>query len=150
MKLLATIALFFALITTGFAQHHNGRGSAPRSSTPHVTAQHTPPGHAARTPRQDTNNKHYREARSHWNGARFDHDYFYHHFGVRHPFPMLYWYGTPFACNSIFYADSVPFVVTSCIDGFYATGTFYILDDDGYILVNPAYPDVAIGLRVAW
>jgi hypothetical protein len=152
-KLIWTLVLLFSFVTLGFAQHRTGGGSVHRPSTPHISAPRQRGGEhrTVRMPRQNPNNKHYREARSHFDGRRFDREYFYRHFGHGHPFPILYWYGQPFFCGSVFYVDSIPFEMTSCVDGFYGMGTFYILEvDDGYILVSPTYPDVVFAVRIAW
>lgn len=93
------------------------------------------------------------EAFHHWDGRRLEHSYFVGRFGFGHPFLLApeMWFGTPYLIGSEFYFGGcgwgllVPFP-----EVWIGNPGLYIdeLPDGGYVVVNPLYPGVTLGVRV--
>ena len=83
------------------------------------------------------------ERRDHWNGRRFDDDYFRGHWGNEHRFYWHHcrWYGPRFMVGSRFYYGGGWFIIVDPIPDYWGDDYVYIDDIDGvYYLVNPLYP----------
>lgn len=85
-------------------------------------------------------------AREHWDGRRFDHDYWDHHYGERHRFFWNHcqWYGPRFYPGSYFWYSGVYFVIVEPVPDYWDNDEVYVeyFDGYGYALVNPMYPGV--------
>jgi hypothetical protein len=84
-----------------------------------------------------------RDVRGHFDGRRFDHDYFRERWGADHRFYWHHcrWYGPRFYVGSRFYYSGVWFVIVDPVPDYWGDGDVYIDDIDGvYYLVNPLYP----------
>lgn len=83
------------------------------------------------------------EIRDHYDGRRFDHDYFRSRWGAEHRFYWHHcrWYGPRYTVGSRFYYGGVWFVIIDPVPDYWGDGDVYIDDIDGvYYLVNPLYP----------
>lgn len=93
------------------------------------------------------------DARGHWDGRRFDHEYWERHWGARHPFYWGHcgWYGPRWAVGSYFWYDGAYFEVIDSIPPYWYEGQVVIVYDplcDCYYAVNDAYPGVRIHIGI--
>jgi hypothetical protein len=93
------------------------------------------------------------EFRRHWDGRRFDHEFFESHYGYRHPFYWGHcgWYGPRWYVGSYFWYDGLYFEVIDPIPPYWYDGQVVIVYDeacDCYYAVNEAYPGVRIHIGV--
>jgi len=91
------------------------------------------------------------ERRNHWEGRRFDHDYFRGRWGRDHHFfwGRCVWYGPRFYVGSFFWYDGAYFVIVEPVPDYWYDDEVYVDEtDSGYVLVNPLYPGVYFRLNV--
>ena len=93
------------------------------------------------------------EFRRHWDGHRFDHEFFESHWGYRHPFYWNHcgWYGPRWVIGSYFWYDGLYFEVIDPIPPYWYDGQVVIVYDeycDCYYAVNDAYPGVRIHIGI--
>ena len=163
---LATLALCAVLAFTGLASDH-GHGTrpsrpVPRPEEPRRPAPQPPmrprparPEHPRPEPRQGRapRDGERREARRHWDGRRFDRDYWEHHYGYRHPFYFYeaYWLSEPCMVGSTFYMNGTGFIVVEQMPDPWCGAPVYIEEFNGqYVIMNPEYPDVRFGVVVVF
>jgi hypothetical protein len=86
------------------------------------------------------------EMRNHWDGRRFDRDYWGRHWGYGHRFYWNHceWYGPRFYPGSYFWYGGVYFVVIEPVPDYWYDEEVYVdyIDGYGYALINPMYPGV--------
>ncbi len=93
------------------------------------------------------------ESRNHWNGRRFDHDYFFGHWGREHRFfwGRCNWWGPRFYVGSYFWYNDAYFVIVEPIPADWYDDEVYVdepYDNGVYYLVNPLYPSMMVRLGV--
>jgi hypothetical protein len=97
--------------------------------------------------------RHRDDFRRHWDGRRFDHEFWESHWGYRHPFYWGHcgWYGPRWAIGSYFWYDGLYFEVVDEIPAYWYDGQVVIVYDeacDCYYAINDAYPGVRIHVGV--
>lgn len=91
--------------------------------------------------------------RDHWDGRRFDNDYWGRHWGRDHRFFWGHcaWYGPRFYPGSYFWYNGVYFVIIEQVPDYWYDEEVYVeyVDGYGYALVNPLFPGIRyhIGVR---
>lgn len=93
------------------------------------------------------------EARGHFDGRRFDHDYFRGHWGDGNRFywGRCNWWGPRFYVGSYFWFNDAYWTIVDPIPYDWYDDEVYVdwVDGYGYVLVNPLYPGVYfhVGVR---
>jgi hypothetical protein len=139
------LALLAALALPAFAQHggHNGgqRGG-------HNAGQRG--GHEARGPQGTHNGSWGRERR--YEGRRFENRYWRGHYGpgYRYGWGRTRWIGRPYFAGSRFFVGGYWFVLVEPVPVYWYGDPYYVEYDPhfGYVLVNPVYPGVYVGVNV--
>jgi hypothetical protein len=93
------------------------------------------------------------EFRRHWDGRRFDHDFFEGHWGYGHRFYWGHcgWYGPRWAIGSAFWFDGAYFTIIDTIPYDWYDGEVAVIYDpacDCYFATNPVYPGVRIHVGI--
>ncbi len=91
------------------------------------------------------------ESRNHWDGRRFDRDYFRGRWGRDNHFywGRCNWWGPRFYVGSYFWYNDAYFVIVEPIPYDWYNDEVYVDEIDGvYVLVNPLYPGVYFRLGV--
>lgn len=151
---ISTAALCAMLVLTSTARdRHNPSPSRPAPTRPEPrrpapqppTRPRPRPEHPRPEPRHGRapSDGERQEARRHWDGRRFDRDYWERYYGPRHPFLFwdAYWIAEPCAIGSTFYMDGAGFVLVEQLPDAWCGGAVYIEDMEGrYVVMNPEYP----------
>jgi hypothetical protein len=148
---------------------HNGGGSRgghvqsqPQHDNRGRSVQHSERQNSPRAERQfhqnnDRRGYHFSEPRhefrEHWNGRRFDHDFFESHWGYRNRFYWGHcgWYGPRFYVGSYFWYNGVYFEIIDTVPAYWYNDPVYVVYDeacDCYYVVDPVYPGVRIHIGV--
>jgi hypothetical protein len=93
------------------------------------------------------------EARAHWNGRHFDHEFFESHWGYNHRFFWGHcgWYGPRWGLGSYFWYDGLYFEIVDTIPYDWYNAEVAIIYDpacDCYFAVNPVQPGLRIHVGV--
>lgn len=94
-----------------------------------------------------------RDFRDHWDGRRFDRDFFEAHWGYRHPFYWSHcgWYGPRFEIGSYFWYDGVYFDILEPIPSAWWNDDIVVVFDPDcgcYYVVDPLYPGVRVHVGI--
>ena len=94
-----------------------------------------------------------REIRDHWDGRRFDRDYWNEHWGEGHRFYWNHcrWYGPRWYPGSYFWYNGVYFVIVDEIPAPWYGDPVYVVYDEFcgcYYVVDPFYPGVRIHVDI--
>lgn len=161
-RLLLIIAMVLFTITPTLAQHHSnggGQGSHQMHQSAPRAEHQAQPKQEQRDERREIHGgsgpeRHERgDLRRHWDGRRFDRDYFGEHFGREHRFywNSCLWYGPRFYAGSRFFFEGAWFVIGQPVPWFWYDDEIYVEYIDGeYFLVDPLYPGVYIRVNVAF
>jgi hypothetical protein len=93
------------------------------------------------------------EFRRHWDGRRFDHEFFESHWGERHRFYWNHcgWYGPRFYVGSYFWYDGAYFEIVDTVPSYWYDDPIYVVYDEAcgcYYVVDPVYPGVRIHVGI--
>ena len=169
--LLSLVFGLLAFAVPAFGQGHGGghSGGGGHSNGGHAQSapKHDNQGRAAQHPSkpvekqfhstQSREGYHTAEPRGvyaqHWDGHRFDHDFYESHWGYGHPFYWGHcgWYGPRWGIGSYFWYNGLYFTIIDTIPTDWYDGQVVIIYDescDCYYAVNQAYPGVRIHVGI--
>ena len=166
------LSLVFGLLVfavPAFGQGHGGGHSGGHSNGGHAQSapKHDNQGRAAQHPSkpvekqfhstQSREGYHTAEPRGvyaqHWDGHRFDHDFYESHWGYGHPFYWGHcgWYGPRWGIGSYFWYNGLYFTIIDTIPTDWYDGQVVIIYDescDCYYAVNQVYPGIRIHVGI--
>lgn len=148
-------SMFLFLTLPALAQHnrgggggHNGGGHSSGGNHNGGERQHN---NVQRGRRENRRHEARGERRNHWDGRRFDRDYFRGHWGDGNRFywGRCNWWGPRFYVGSYFRYNDVYFVILEPVPDYWYDDVVYV-DEIGneYVLVNPLHPGVYFRLDV--
>jgi len=93
------------------------------------------------------------EFQHHWDGRRFDHDFFETHWGRNHPFYWSHvgWYGPRYRIGSYFWFNGIYFSIVEPIPPYWYDDAITVIWDEDcgcYYAVNDRYPGVRIHIGI--
>jgi hypothetical protein len=160
----ALVSLVFGLIlsvTPVYAQRHGGgarSNSGHSSGNTHAQVQPRGGYHPAPTVHPAPARPGFgssAEARTHWDGRRFDRPYFAAHWGPAHPFfwGRVGWWGPRWAIGSRFWFGGAWFSIIDPIPYYWYNDQVTVIYDEDcgcYYAVDPVYPGVRIHIGIVF